>query len=970
MKKIIQTSFLLIALISAKAQDPNGISMPRIIPPSPASQEFQKFLGYPVTGSTGLVDISIPLYNLQLPGINIPLSLKYHSSGIKVEQSYGYLGYGWTMFPQFKITRTIMGKPDELYRTDNIKQSSDFTTQYLADIAPAADGTISGGDGSVYDGQFDIFSISLPNYNGNFILKRNGNGFTAISIPDAPLQITVTDTYLGSMEVKDDKGIRYLFNNVSGIAPVTDLMLTQIILPGSSNTINFQYVIGGNNANFLSNYSLTIWDKMTYNNNEPVTNTMSSDGIPNYTGFQLAMGISSSASFYPGYIYQYNGIPSMGAPPVYSIKSIQFSTGNIAFTYGNSGFSELQNIKVYNTAQEVLKTIAITQSPDHQLLQKVAISGEGEYNMEYNPGRFQYLYDQDRWGYYNNPRTDAALNASMIPLMKLNVTAYTGTIVTFPVQFGYANVETDTTAMKANSLEKITYPTGGWSRFYYEPNRFMHATNPSANGPSYGGGLRIRQIDTYDPVTDKTMTKSYAYGPNENGLGNLLVYPEDDSFIDESFIYAPPTLDANALGRRTTVSAHSRYRYYNLNFPVWYDNVTEYTDGGKIMYYYSYQPDQITFATHDISIEGVIGGSSTDHYVDVLQTLNNLVMGGPMLAKKQVHKAENGGFTLLQEEENGYALHATQQPIAGLIVKPMLYIYEGSTVNNRALYYPYIYPSSSLMATPYSIQPGVNELISTTRRDYSNGKVIANTTINTYDPSYLYNLTATQTTNSKNESITTNFYYPVSSSIPDLAVLSPSQQQMISTLIADNRLTARIQKSAFKNTSIPISSTLYGYKDWGNGILQPEQVYGRTGNNAYESRLHFYAYDTKGNVQTISKENDVLYNYLWGYNNTYPIAEVVGADYNTAVSFINPSILQNPASDQQLRDELNKIRTGLTGAKALVATYTYAPLVGQTSACDANNRVVFYEYDEFKRLKDIKDNEGNIIKTFDYHYKQ
>jgi YD repeat-containing protein len=62
-------------------------------------------------------------------------------------------------------------------------------------------------------------------------------------------------------------------------------------------------------------------------------------------------------------------------------------------------------------------------------------------------------------------------------------------------------------------------------------------------------------------------------------------------------------------------------------------------------------------------------------------------------------------------------------------------------------------------------------------------------------------------------------------------------------------------------------------------------------------------------------------------------------------------------------DELRLYPTG-----ALVTTYTYTPLVGMTSQCDAGNRVTYYEYDSFGRLKDIKDQDGNIIKTYNYHY--
>jgi YD repeat-containing protein len=62
-------------------------------------------------------------------------------------------------------------------------------------------------------------------------------------------------------------------------------------------------------------------------------------------------------------------------------------------------------------------------------------------------------------------------------------------------------------------------------------------------------------------------------------------------------------------------------------------------------------------------------------------------------------------------------------------------------------------------------------------------------------------------------------------------------------------------------------------------------------------------------------------------------------------------------------DELRLYPSG-----ALMTTYTYTPLVGMTSQCDVDNRVSYYTYDALGRLKYVRDQDGNIIKTIDYHY--
>jgi YD repeat-containing protein len=55
---------------------------------------------------------------------------------------------------------------------------------------------------------------------------------------------------------------------------------------------------------------------------------------------------------------------------------------------------------------------------------------------------------------------------------------------------------------------------------------------------------------------------------------------------------------------------------------------------------------------------------------------------------------------------------------------------------------------------------------------------------------------------------------------------------------------------------------------------------------------------------------------------------------------------------------------------AQMTSYTYDPLVGMTSTTDEGNVTTFYEYDNFGRLKSIKDDDGHILKTYEYHYKQ
>jgi len=56
-------------------------------------------------------------------------------------------------------------------------------------------------------------------------------------------------------------------------------------------------------------------------------------------------------------------------------------------------------------------------------------------------------------------------------------------------------------------------------------------------------------------------------------------------------------------------------------------------------------------------------------------------------------------------------------------------------------------------------------------------------------------------------------------------------------------------------------------------------------------------------------------------------------------------------------------------ANASMVSFTYDPAIGKTSESDESNRIVFFEYDDFGRIRMIKDEKGNIVKRYEYNYR-
>jgi YD repeat-containing protein len=76
-----------------------------------------------------------------------------------------------------------------------------------------------------------------------------------------------------------------------------------------------------------------------------------------------------------------------------------------------------------------------------------------------------------------------------------------------------------------------------------------------------------------------------------------------------------------------------------------------------------------------------------------------------------------------------------------------------------------------------------------------------------------------------------------------------------------------------------------------------------------------------------------------------------------------PTVSVSSASGTGNIDELRLYPQG-----SQMTTYTYSPLMGMTSQCDVDSRVTYYTYDALGRLRYIRDQDGNIIKTYQYHY--
>lgn len=160
----------------------------------------------------------------------------------------------------------------------------------------------------------------------------------------------------------------------------------------------------------------------------------------------------------------------------------------------------------------------------------------------------------------------------------------------------------------------------------------------------------------------------------------------------------------------------------------------------------------------------------------------------------------------------------------------------------------------------------------------------------------------------------------------------------------------------------------------GNFIMDPD----------YKLQMIYDKFDSKHNLQELHKKGDVHSSYIWGYNNTMPVIKAENSNFTTLLSASVASLPSGYTSIESLLDAVGEmtltsqktlwesfntsLRDNVSLAKSRITTYTFKFSVGMTSQTDPNGATTYYEYDAFGRLKLIKDNDGNIIKTIEYNY--
>jgi YD repeat-containing protein len=122
-----------------------------------------------------------------------------------------------------------------------------------------------------------------------------------------------------------------------------------------------------------------------------------------------------------------------------------------------------------------------------------------------------------------------------------------------------------------------------------------------------------------------------------------------------------------------------------------------------------------------------------------------------------------------------------------------------------------------------------------------------------------------------------------------------------------------------------------------------------TGNNLVAAKSYIVSYWKNGAACNVTGSQSVKTGRSYaGY--TY---------YEHTVKGVTSTVVSGTGKIDELR---------LYPAGSQMNTYTYDPVLGMKSQCDANNRIISYMYDSFGRLYLVRDQDGNVIKKICYNY--
>ncbi len=614
-RPLLTFMLLMLAMVTTRAEAPDMRPDDKVWPESPQARAFSEVMMPVPSLMTGACEFTVPLYTIDVEGFRIPLALSYHSNGIKMSDDPRPLGYGWSLTPPLRISRTIMGRPDGIV-TNVAARGKEFA----ASDVKKAHGCIAKRLGTIvsddfYDSEYDIFTIYLIDATLTVIYKNGA----FVGVNTSEYRITA-DSKLKVIKVTDTQGNIYEFsvsaNYCSGSTGQYEWMLSSVTLQSGT-----RITLGWHDMAPFSHARIAPPRSIIYNN----------EGGFLYDTYRFSD--------------EYTETSSGSSENIKSLSWISFPGGKLTCSYTGERLAKV-NVSNYST-----DIFTASLSNDGKRLNSVTIGGVGKYTFGYNSA--PAVEDEtacDWWGYPNGKDNRRDGRRMLSPHLKIKG---------LPDTLRDFGVDRSVNAQQSMSymLREVTYPTGGSTTWDYELHRFNAPLPPVHTDlkidneitPTQGGGVRVKSIS--HSSGSGISRRTYYYGENRSGLARVEAVPFLSTFIDyNNLLIRRTTTEHNSQAAlwqdsRVIVNHQSNYLEQHPGLtPIWYDHVEEVSDEGKTEYTFTkLSPGNLVYEPY---------GRVT---VDGAYHLYTPFSKGPVMTKKSVYEVNSfGTYKKLEEEEYDY----------------------------------------------------------------------------------------------------------------------------------------------------------------------------------------------------------------------------------------------------------------------------------------------------------------------------
>lgn len=520
------------------AQDP--LALPEVIHKSPEAASLGRYGDMEISEFTGTPNISIPLHTIKIGDIQVPISLSYNATGIRVDQEATIVGLGWDLLAGGGISYIPIGGDERLTHHHNYSAIfsweewqtlyDPYKGNYFLNTYPTAD-PYSLGFHKKYaephslgnyvedvvdpdvaywcvlknEGEQDMYSASFLGHNYKFFIHPNTGEAVFVGQKTKDKIRWIDDS--NDFEITDANGTKYFFTSKEMLSTTNFInywYLTRIT-NSRGNFVQFNY------ENFGYIYPIPSLSETAVYSDKDIgkTNKRTISAVHRAVQSLYLTSIETRAE---QVIFEYDqdrkDLLGEGKRHLTAITIHNIHTDNLLkkYQFEYSYFNGCDIGGNYLDDGEIVADYHQYPEPnDDNLRSRLKLIGvdkvnpvngnkEEKYFFTYNEKYklpLKTSFSQDFWGLYNGRENKGEFipdaEHTLIPDPKSYPFMDDHPL---PTRLKGANRSMDPEYSKLGMLRTITYPTGGMTEFNFEP----HISNSPYGGTAKGAES---QFSTY-----------------------------------------------------------------------------------------------------------------------------------------------------------------------------------------------------------------------------------------------------------------------------------------------------------------------------------------------------------------------------------------------------------------------------------------------------------------------------------------